>query len=308
MLFSSLNSSLFIRQLFPHRRFFCFSAFPQPIPLAFDAYPSTAEPEKTNPLVIVHGLFGHKQNWRGVAKALQKELGNRVFVLDLRNHGESPHLPQCTYSSMASDLRQFLEKEVFTVSVYKTAFLLGHSMGGKVVSEFAFTKVNENLIEKLIVEDIAPQRNSHSSLAQFRAYIQSLRSVDLRLSRSEISRSLDPKIPEETIRAFLLTNLYKPRGGPFKWRCNLDALSDNLEHIFDPLISRERVTVPTLFLHGANSTYFLEDDKIALRKIFSHANFEEIPEAGHWLHAEQPQRFIDSVTKFLKKGYFTYDE
>uniref|UniRef100_A0A183C4F0 sn-1-specific diacylglycerol lipase ABHD11 n=1 Tax=Globodera pallida TaxID=36090 RepID=A0A183C4F0_GLOPA len=284
---------------------------PVALPLAFNVCPEKFGPEKTNPLVIVHGLFGHKSNWRGIASALQKELQNRVFVVDMRNHGESPHSSDSTYPSMALDLRQFIEQEVLTRSNHKTAFLLGHSMGGKVVAEFAMDKANANLIEKLVIEDIAPQRNSHSSLTQFRAYIDALRSVDLRLPRRQISNALKPAIREESVRAFLLTNLCQDRPGLYKWRCNLDALSDNLEHLFGHRVAvpEKKISMPTLFLYGANSTYCSVFDIRPLRQMyFSYAKFEEVPDAGHWIHSEQPQRFIESVTRFLKRGYITYNE
>uniref|UniRef100_A0A914I701 sn-1-specific diacylglycerol lipase ABHD11 n=1 Tax=Globodera rostochiensis TaxID=31243 RepID=A0A914I701_GLORO len=289
------HSAILFCRSFHHHQNFCSLAPAQSValPLAFNVRPEQFGPEKTNPLVIVPGLFGHKSNWRGIASALQKELQNRIFVVDMRNHGESPHCSDSTYPSMALDLRQFIEQEVLTRSNHKSAFLLGHSMGGKVVAEFAMDKANADLIEKLVIEDIAPQRNSHSSLIQFRTYIDALRSVDLRLSRRQISKALEPSIREEAVRAFLLTNLCQDRPGLYKWRCNLDALSDNLEHLFGHKVAvpDKKINMPTLFLYGANSTYC-----------------SEVPEAGHWIHSEQPQLFIESVTRFLRRGYITYNE
>uniref|UniRef100_A0A914I0C8 sn-1-specific diacylglycerol lipase ABHD11 n=1 Tax=Globodera rostochiensis TaxID=31243 RepID=A0A914I0C8_GLORO len=278
----SASAILFCRS-FHHHQNFCSSAPSQPValPLAFNVCPEKFGPEKTNPLVIVHGLLGHKKNWRGIASALQKELQNRVFVVDMRNHGESPHCSDSTYPSMALDLRQFIEQKA-------------------------------NLIEKLVFEDIAPQRNSHhSSLTEFRAYIDALRSVDLRLSRREISKALEPSIREESVRAFMLTNLCQDRPGLNKWRCNLDALSDNLEYIVAHTLAvpDKKISIPTLFLYGANSTYCSEFDIRPLRQMFfSYAKFEEVPEAGHIIHSEQPQRFIESVTRFLKRGYISYND
>ncbi|KAI3412059.1 hypothetical protein GPALN_002105 [Globodera pallida] len=310
----SASATILFCQSFHHHQNFCSSAPSQPValPLAFNVCPEKFGPEKTNPLVIVHGLLGHKKNWRAIASALQKELQNRIFVVDMRNHGESPHCSDSTYPSMALDLRQFIEQEVLTRSNHKTAFLLGHSMGGKVVAEFATDKANANLIEKLVFEDIAPQRNPHhSSLTEFRAYIDALRSVDLRLSRRQISKALEPSIREESVRAFMLTNLCQDRPGLNKWRCNLDALSDNLEYIVAHTVAvpDKKISIPTLFLYGANSTYCSEFDIGPLRQMFfSYAKFEEVPEAGHIIHSEQPKRFIESVTRFLKRGYITYNE
>jgi esterase len=41
------------------------------------------------PLVILHGLFGTSDNWQTLAKRWAEH--HRVIVVDLRNHGRSPH-------------------------------------------------------------------------------------------------------------------------------------------------------------------------------------------------------------------------
>jgi pimeloyl-ACP methyl ester carboxylesterase len=37
----------------------------------------------------------------------------------------------------------------------------------------------------------------------------------------------------------------------------------------------------------------------SLRQLFPQITFEVFPEAGHLLHSEEPQRFVEVVRKFL---------
>jgi len=84
------------------------------------------------PIVILHGLFGSKRNWRGIAQRLGEDY--RVVTVDLRNHGESPHTPDMDYAAMAADIGGLLEHlELDDVD------LIGHSMGGKAAMTYALS-------------------------------------------------------------------------------------------------------------------------------------------------------------------------
>src|SRR3990172_13220141 len=98
------------------------------------------------PLFILHGLFGLSDNWATVGKILSEHF--EVYLIDLRNHGSSPHSDEWTYPLMAEDIRELTEE----VSSYKSQIpsskfqvpseqpkiiLMGHSLGGKVAMQFA---------------------------------------------------------------------------------------------------------------------------------------------------------------------------
>ncbi|KHN76658.1 Alpha/beta hydrolase domain-containing protein 11 [Toxocara canis] len=159
--------------------------------LAYDKYVDDFDygPELTVPLVMVHGLFGHKENWRSLAKALQQRLGNTVFTLDLRNHGDSPWTDSMKYEEMAADVRHFLEEVVpaETDGRHTRVHLLGHSMGGKTAMQVALAKGGEQRLESLIVEDIAPIPYETESHHNFPKYIEQMKKADLTGSRGEIS-------------------------------------------------------------------------------------------------------------------------
>src|SRR5262249_38389288 len=101
-----------------------------------------------HPLIILHGLFGSLENWRTLSKAFAQSF--TVFALDQRNHGRSPHSEVFTYQAMMADVREFMEQHDLA-----SAYVLGHSMGGKVAMQFALT--HPDMVDRLIVVDIAPK-------------------------------------------------------------------------------------------------------------------------------------------------------
>ncbi|CAD5207105.1 unnamed protein product [Bursaphelenchus okinawaensis] len=248
------------------------------------------------PFVICHGLFGQKQNWNSVGKALAKRLDAPVYAIDFRNHGESPWTSEHTYPLMAQDLASFLNDVAKETSQEKVN-VLGHSMGGKAVSYLALHPPLDQNLNKLIIEDISPHRESSASL--FLGYVEALQKVDLKQERSQILKDLEDVVPELSVRQFLLTNLIRTKDG-FKWKMNLEAIGNSLNHVMLFKLEEKAFEGPTMFLYGGASDYFKDSDVPEAQRLFPNAKFEVIPNAGHWLHAENPAMFMDKVIEFLE--------
>jgi esterase len=238
------------------------------------------------PLIILHGFFASSRNWRQVAEKLAASF--HVYVLDMRNHGASPHHPIMDYPAMAEDLLQFMDAQGLT-----TANLLGHSMGGKVAMWFALN--HPRRIDKLIVADIAPITYKHC----FNNLIQALKSLPLHeiSNRKQAEQLLASDIPELGYRQFLLQNLVL-KDGAYCWRIDLDIFYRMAPNIiaFPRVKHIPPFTGKTLFLAGENSGYVKADDVSAL---FPEATLNVIANAGHWLHVQQPSVFIEQVEQFL---------
>jgi pimeloyl-ACP methyl ester carboxylesterase len=238
------------------------------------------------PLIILHGFFASSRNWRRVAEKLATKF--HVYVLDMRNHGASPHHPLMNYPAMAVDLLQFMDAHGLT-----TASLLGHSMGGKVAMWFALN--HPERMEKLIVVDIAPVSYTHS----FNNLIQALKALPLHeiSNRKQAELLLASHIPELGYRQFLLQNLVL-KDGAYCWRIDLDIFYRMAPNIiaFPAVEYSAPFTGKTLFLAGEDSCYIKADDVSAL---FPDATLSVIANAGHWLHVQQPGVFIEQVEKFL---------
>ncbi len=243
------------------------------------------------PIIIVHGLLGTSDNWITVAKKLSAEYS--VFNVDVRNHGRSPHLPEMNYPAMAADLKAFLENQW----IHK-AHLIGHSMGGKLVMQFALEY--PEIVDKLVVVDIAPKSypGGHEHI------LAALESIDLNVveSRKEVEAALSEKLDEpESVIQFLMKNLHFDRVlNNYSWKMNLSAILDHYEEISGAIESGESFDGPTLFISGGNSKYILPEDEPAIRELFPKAEFKVVEDAGHWVHAEKPAEIFEILKEFLK--------
>lgn len=238
-------------------------------------------------LIIAHGLFGSGRNWGVIARRLADS--RNVVAVDMRNHGESPWNPVHDYPALAADLAEVIRHLGAPVD------LLGHSMGGKAAMQLALTE--PALIRRLIVADIAPVAYSHDQTR----HIDAMRALDLTdlSTRGEADRRLATLIDDPALRAFFLQSLdIKGDGGP-RWRLNLDALEAAMPHIVGWPGTGGTFTHPALFLTGANSHYVRPEHRDTIRALFPKARFARIPDAGHWLHAEKPREFEETVRVFL---------
>ncbi len=251
--------------------------------LSYEEYGDSQTPA----LIILHGFFASARNWRQVAKNLSEQY--HVYIIDLRNHGQSPHDAIMDYPAMANDIKQFIVEHGI-----KEANILGHSMGGKVAMYLALN--TPDTINKLIVADISPTNYKHS----FDVIISALKSVPLAdiNNRKQADELLSAAIPELSFRQFLLQNLVLV-DGHYQWRIDLNIFAASADNIiaFPEVESLIPYTASVLFLAGADSNYIRKEDVYSL---FPNAKIECIQQAGHWLHAEQPDAFCVSVKQFLK--------
>jgi pimeloyl-ACP methyl ester carboxylesterase len=256
--------------------------------------PLTLHYEKTGQgpaLIILHGLFGCLDNWRAQAGTLAEHF--TVYRIDQRNHGRSPHSEDFRYRVLAEDLLHFMDRQGL-----RRAHILGHSMGGKTAMQFAAWHANR--IERLIIEDIAPYSYPPLHAALLTA-LTALPVADL-TSRSEADRRLAADIPERAIRGFILKNLVPGPCGGMQWRFNLTSLARNYPLLIAASDINAPITVPTLFLRGANSAYLRPERFADIKALFPGARLRTVPDAGHWLHSDNPARFVAEVRSFLLHG------
>ncbi len=241
------------------------------------------------PLIILHGLFGSARNWSAVARQLQET--RRVHLLDARNHGASPRHRSMTYDQMAGDLHEYI-----AANGLQGAVVLGHSMGGKTAMTLALQQ--PDMIGALIVADIAPVAYTphHAAL------IKALRGTDLSglTRRAEAEQRLAEKVDDAPTRAFLTSDLTTVESG-LAWPFNLDAIDAGLTGLSDfPGAHRGHYPSPVLFLVGGKSQYVRPDHHETIERMFPASRIITIDGAGHWLHAEKRDVFVDNVRIFLK--------
>jgi len=243
------------------------------------------------PLIILHGVFGSSDNWLSIGKRFA-ENGFHTYLIDQRNHGQSPHVPIHDYSSMAVDLLSFLDEKRID-----KAIIIGHSMGGKTAMQFAVT--NADRILKMIIVDIAPKQY----LIHHGKILRGLNTIPLELlkSRQEADEILSEYEPDKGTKQFLLKNLYRKEDNSFAWRMNLPVLTAQIGNVVAPLRWEKPIQVDTLFMKGAKSWYVTTEDEATIRQIFPQSRFCTIADAGHWIQAEQPEAFLQATLDFLRQ-------
>lgn len=239
------------------------------------------------PIVVLHGLFGSARNWNMIAKRLGAS--RRVHALDLRNHGGSPWGEEMDYPAMAGDVAAYVEARGLGPCP-----VLGHSMGGKAAMWLALSR--SDLVSSLIVADIAPVAYGQALLA----YVRRMRSLDLSgmTRRAEADAALADAVPEPGVRSFLMQNLVA-EGGALRWRINLPVIEAHFGDITGFPDTPSRYDGPALFLDGERSDYIGPDCEPAIRRHFPNARIQTIRDAGHWLHADQPEAVSRAIRAFL---------
>jgi esterase len=239
-------------------------------------------------VILLHGLFGSADNWHPIALRLAEKF--HVFALDQRNHGQSPHSEEMNYSLMAADAN-----ELMAARGIETAFVIGHSMGGKTAMQFALQFPAR--VEKLVVADMAPRAYApaHDKI------LAALLALELPSfqTRQQIEDALAPEIPDLVLRRFLLKNLGRNGAGGFFWKMNLRGLSENYPRLGEPVSAAVPFAKPVLFIRGGKSNYLKTGDEPLIRKLFPLAQIQTLAEASHWLHADQPEDFLRWLLDFL---------
>lgn len=239
------------------------------------------------PLIILHGLMGMLDNWQAPAKMLWDDW--RTIIVDLRNHGHSPQSDDHSYKAMVDDVLELMAD----LNLEKAHFL-GHSMGGKVVMYLA--QHFPEKIDKLIVADIGPKYyppHHQEVLAALDAV-----PLDQLEKRTDAEEYMKPHLHDAGTRQFLMKSLYHPNKDSFDWRFNLSAIKKNIEGIGEAMEEMD-YEGETLFIRGGKSRYILDEDWPDIKVLFPNAYLVTIDGAGHWVHAEKPQEFVEAVREFL---------
>ncbi len=242
------------------------------------------------PFIILHGFLGMGDNWKTLGQQFS-EAGYEVHLVDQRNHGRSFHSDDFNYEILVEDLKVYLDDKSLTDIV-----LLGHSMGGKTAMQFAVTY--PEMIDKLLVADISPRFYP----IHHDAILDGLNSLDLSIikSRGEADKQLAAYVSEFGTRQFLLKNLYWKEKGQLALRMNLSALKAHVEEIGEALELHKTFSGNTLFLRGDKSEYIGNDDERIIKNHFPNSKIVTVTNAGHWLHAENPEDFYKAVMAFVK--------
>lgn len=241
------------------------------------------------PLIILHGLFGSSDNWFSLAKEYAKNY--TVYLLDQRNHGQSPHSEELNYELLIEDLHQFIKEQDLL-----QPDIIGHSMGGKVAMGFAIKY--PNLLRKLIVVDILPKQYPihHDTIL---VGLKSINISELK-SRNQADEQLLSYVPNSGVRQFLLKNLGRNSDQKFEWKMNLKAIDKHIHEMSEGLPIKGFYQPAALFILGSRSNYFSPGDEKIIHEFFPHAEISFL-DTSHWVHAEKPVEFAELTLNFINR-------
>ncbi|MDQ2094758.1 alpha/beta fold hydrolase [Rhodalgimonas zhirmunskyi] len=245
------------------------------------------QPTDEPALLIAHGLFGSGRNWGVIAKRLSDT--RQVIAVDMRNHGASPRFERQRYEDMAQDLAEVIEAHGGPVDV------LGHSMGGKAAMALALSR--PDLVNRLIVADIAPVAYSHSQMHN----VEAMQALDLSQvdTRADAAEALSKLVEDPALVPFFLQSLDVREK---RWRLNFEALARDMDAILGFPEFDTHFGGPTLFLTGANSDYVTPEHRPRIAALFPKARFVKLSGAGHWLHADKPREFEAALRAWLSQA------
>ncbi len=251
------------------------------------------------PIIIAHGLFGMSDNWIPIAKHLSVKF--KVYLLDLRNHGQSPHSEIHDYKSISDDINEFVDFKKIPNAIF-----IGHSMGGKSVLQFANTYPEK--VKQLIIVDISPKEYRYNSVFLNRAnnhkeLLEKMKQIDLNdfKNRNEIRAYYIEYFQDEFTLQLIQKNIKRNNQSQFIWKVNVDVLYNSLEDLKKEVRLRGEISyVKTLFVFGSNSPYFRSEDKVYIQTKLPFAKIESIQAAGHMLHITNEKEFIKILSSFVK--------
>jgi pimeloyl-ACP methyl ester carboxylesterase len=264
------------------------------------------------PLVLVHGLRDHSHSFDDLARGLMDRF--HVLAIDLRGHGDSETTPYYAFGHFVLDLHNLvralrLEKPI----------LVGHSMGGEIVSRLAgsFPEVPSRVV---MIEGLGPPpidmedewKWTVDGFARIdRAIAGHPGLPDLEAAYRRL-RTRNPRLTEQKARELALLGTRAREDGTLEWKFDEMLTTMAVNAPFDlefAMTFWKKITAPTLIVHGAESGEFwrskrgaiyLEPDDLKRRlACFREVSFVEIPGAGHMVHFDRPRELLASLRKFL---------
>ena len=260
--------------------------------LKFTDYPHPTGPN----ILIIHGLLGSKDNWRSISKHLSQHY--RVICVDCRNHGESFHHPDMNYATMATDILALIKQLKLT-----NVHIIGHSMGGKIAMKAL--QLDPQPFQSSVIVDIAPKNYNHHHAHVLEAMQQT--NLTSCTTRTDIDTQLSVCLPnDQATRQLLLKNITRnPDTQAFSWKCNVGAIISNYPSIMQNSLNKTPISIPTLSIAGETSSYVTAADHATFKHYFTNITFSCIPHAGHWVQAEAPEAFLNTLIPFIEKNLQT---
>ncbi len=260
------------------------------------------------PLLLVHGGRDHCRNWDWVAEALRDDW--HIIAPDLRGHGDSEWVSDGNYTMAAYvyDVAQLIYQQKLA-----PVTIIGHSLGGNIALRYSGTF--PEAVRKLVaIEGLGPSpkrleaMRTKSIESRMMQWVDARRDLAGRVPRRYASieealkrmQEANQHLSPEQARHLTVHGANQNEDGTFSWKFDnymrswppYDMPNRDLQRLWG------RISCPTLLVVGKES--WASDPRHDGRaKHFANAEVAAFDDAGHWVHHDQLDRFLEKVKSFI---------
>jgi esterase len=243
-------------------------------------------------MILLHGIAKHAHTFDHIADDFARDY--HVLAVDMRGHGDSGWSPEGAY--LVEDYVKDIEGLVRQLGIRRVT-LLGNSTGGRVVQVFA--GMHPDLVERLIVEDVGPERPqdiADSFARQVRQEADGWASED-ELVKQLVARS--QRTPEPLLRTYAHFGTKRREDGRLVWKRDPNLVKGFVVTELWELISK--ITSPTLYVIGGASRIVPVATQERLKQTLPNVEIVTMPGLGHYPNEEDMPGFLSIVNRFLKR-------
>ncbi|CRH00301.1 alpha/beta hydrolase, putative [Plasmodium relictum] len=261
------------------------------------------EETKNIPILLIHGCYGSKKNFRPFSKMLKS---NKIITLDLRNHGDSKHTDTMKFDEMENDIKNVLEK----IHIKKCC-LVGFSMGGK-VSMYCALK-NSSLFSHLVIMDILPINYNSKEIYVRQPYnIVQMTNILLNVkkknpqNKNQFLSYLKEELPDisSTFTQFICMSLKENETkNQLKWKINVDTMYNELSHLMNFPLSSDyyKYYNPCSFIIGKKSDLAFSIPKFnnIINSYFPNSKQFVLDNSSHTVYIDEAQECANIINNTL---------
>jgi pimeloyl-ACP methyl ester carboxylesterase len=260
------------------------------------------------PMILLHGGQDHCRNWDWVAQRLRREW--HIIAPDLRGHGDSEWSATGSYTMAGYiyDLAQLVDQQRLA-----PVTIIAHSLGGNIALRYA--GIYPEKVKALVaIEGLGPspkalaERAGQTIVERMRKWIDLQHNLSGRLPRRYASiedafrrmQAANKHLSPEQARHLTQHGVNQNEDGTFSWKF------DNYVRVWPPYDMRveevqelwSRITCPALLVYGQES-WASNPEEDGRARYFNNARVVSFEKAGHWVHHDRLDAFIDTVREFL---------
>jgi pimeloyl-ACP methyl ester carboxylesterase len=242
------------------------------------------------PLILIHGIARHAHTFDQIAPHFSRDY--HVIAIDMRGHGDSDWDAAGRY--LVEDHLKDLESLVKQLQLRQIT-LLGNSTGGRVVQVFA--GAHPDLVSKLIVEDVGPQRPEDIAAGFARRVEQEANGWASEEELVQQTTRENPGVAAAWIRAYVHFGVKSRPDQRVVWKRDPKLVNGFVPTDLWRYV--RRISSPTIYILGGRSRIVPAETQQQLKQVLPHIEIVIMPGLGHYPDVEAPEDFLTIVDRFL---------